>query len=694
VLGVGVPWVAEVARHHPYFAVREVALRHRGELEPEAVRALAGVDVGSSIWDVDVDDVETRLLTNGWIRQAAVRRELPDRVVVHVRENRPVAILAVADEAPGLYYLAANGRIFAPVAAGDPRDMPFVTGLTRKDLAGDGAFGPRAVRRALALMRHAERQPAVGKVSELHVDRELGLTLMPIKPRCRSRSGGANTTKLARVAEVLPFWSGREGDARVSCSSRTTSWCVPRPRRRDGRERDPEGRGEEEDDEAGRACRVREEARDRGQAVTRRGGEQGQGCRQAGGGGLMRMAKRNPVVVGLDIGTYKVGVIVAGVGEDGVGITGSTPRRAGSGRAPSSTSRRPSMRSGRRSTRRSSWRRPRSGASSPGRPGATSRAFNSHGVVAVKKREVEGEDVGASWKPRAVALPTDREVLHVLPQEFVVDDQDGIKDPVSMTGVRLEARPHRDRGDQLGAEPGEMLQSRRPDRAGRPRRPLAAAEAVLTPEERELGVLLIDVGAGTTSLTVLQSDAIRHTAVLPVGGGHVTNDLAAALRTPFAEAERLKQRCGSAVVQAASPDLSIEVPGIGGRAAQKLSPRALAMVIEPRAEEMLALVRSEVERAGCEGCHVRRRAHRGGAVLGGMTELAERVFRTPVRLGTPLHLSGLVDVVASPMYSTAVGLVLHGLKRYAQPGGRKGSTVQSPIDRARHRVMEWLREFF
>jgi len=206
---------------------------------------------------------------------------------------------------------------------------------------------------------------------------------------------------------------------------------------------------------------------------------------------------------------------------------------------------------------------------------------------------------------------------------------------------------------------------------------------------------LIDIGAGTTSLTVLQSDAIRHTAVLPVGGGHVTNDLAAALRTPFAEAERLKQRCGSAVAQAASSDLSIEVPGIGGRAAQKLAPRALAMVIEPRAEEMLALVRSEVERAGCEGLLTSGVVLTGGgAVLSGMSELAERVFRTPVRIGVPLHLSGLVDVVASPMYSTAVGLVLHGLKRYQQPGGRKGSTAQGTIDRARHRMMEWLREFF
>jgi hypothetical protein len=167
-----------------------------------------------------------------------VRRELPDRVVLHVRENRPVAILAVADETPGLYYLAQNGRIFAPVASGDPRDLPFVTGLTRKDLAGDGAFGPRAVRRALALMRHAERQPAVGTISELHVDRELGLTLMPIKPALPITIGwGEYDLKLARVAEVLPFWGGpRRGRARRELSLRgRRRGAHPRPRRWDGR---------------------------------------------------------------------------------------------------------------------------------------------------------------------------------------------------------------------------------------------------------------------------------------------------------------------------------------------------------------------------------------------------------------------------------------------------------------------------
>src|SRR5262249_19215019 len=202
--------------------------------------------------------------------------------------------------------------------------------------------------------------------------------------------------------------------------------------------------------------------------------------------------------------------------------------------------------------------------------------------------------------------------------------------------------------------------------------PLAATQAVLTAEERELGVLLIDIGAGTTALTVVHGGAHRHTAVLPVGGGHVTNDLAAALRTPFAEAERLKQRCGSAVAQIAGADLSIEVPGIGGGPPQKPSPRALAVASGPRAAGKVALGRGGVGRAGCEPLLTSGVVLTGGgAVLGGMTELAERVFRTPARLGVPLHLSGLVDVVASPMYATAVGLVLHGLKRHAQPGTRK-----------------------
>jgi cell division protein FtsQ len=229
-LGVGVastvvlalvvaPWLRHVAHTHSYFAVREVAVRHRGRLDADAIRRLAGVEIGTNVWDVDVADAETRLLTNGWIRSAEVRRELPDRVVVHVREHRPAAILAVQDESPGLYYVAANGRIFAPVAAGDARDLPFVTGLGRADLGGSGAFGPRAVHRALGLVRHAARTPGLGAVSEVHVDRKDGLMLMPTRPALPIAIGWADyDAKLARVAEVLPYWRGREGElANVNC---------------------------------------------------------------------------------------------------------------------------------------------------------------------------------------------------------------------------------------------------------------------------------------------------------------------------------------------------------------------------------------------------------------------------------------------------------------------------------------------
>jgi cell division protein FtsA len=225
--------------------------------------------------------------------------------------------------------------------------------------------------------------------------------------------------------------------------------------------------------------------------------------------------------------------------------------------------------------------------------------------------------------------------------------------------------------------------------------PLAAAEAVLTPEERELGVALLDVGAGTTDVVVVHAGAVRHTAVLPVGGAHMTNDLAAALRTPFAEAERLKQRHGGALVLAASAEQTIEVPGLGGRPPTRLSPRNLAEVIEPRAEELLALAKDEIKRAGCSHLLTSGVVLTGGSsVLPGMPELAERVFRTPVRPGAPLHLSGLVDVVASPMYSTAVGLVLHGIKQHSQANVHGGERRLAPLERVGQRMIGWLREFF
>ena len=408
------------------------------------------------------------------------------------------------------------------------------------------------------------------------------------------------------------------------------------------------------------------------------------------------MAKKNQLLIGLDVGTYKIGVIVAEVVEGGVEVVGIGTAASRGLRKGVVVNIEKTVEAIRRAVEEAELMAACEIRSViAGSAGSHIKGFNSHGVVAVRNREVASGDVERVVDAaRAVALPTDQEVLHVLPQEFIVDDQDGIREPVGMAGVRLEARVHIVTG---AVSAGQNL-IKCCNRAGLHVRdllagPLAAAEAVLTPEERELGVALVDVGGGTIDVVVYQAGTIRHTAVLPVGGGHVTSDLAAALCTPPAEAEHLKQRHGSALAALTPADQTIEVPGLGGRAPHHLSRRALAEVIEPRAEEMLMLARAEIERAGCyQALASGVVLTGGGAVLEHMTALAERVFRLPVRLGAPLHLNGLVDVVASPMYSTAVGLVLHGLKQDGH--GRRGEGVLGHIGVVGERMMGWLREFF
>jgi len=408
------------------------------------------------------------------------------------------------------------------------------------------------------------------------------------------------------------------------------------------------------------------------------------------------MARKSPLVIGLDVGTYKIGVIVAEVTEGGVEVVGIGTAASRGLRKGVVVNIEKTVEAIRRAVEEAELMAACEIRSViAGSAGSHIKGFNSHGVVAVRSREVASGDVERVVDAaRAVALPTDQEVLHVLPQEFIVDDQDGIREPVGMAGVRLEARVHIVTG---AVSAGQNL-IKCCNRAGLHVRdvlagPLAAAEAVLTSEERELGVALVDVGGGTIDVVVYQAGSIRHTAVLPVGGGHVTSDLAAALCTPPAEAEHLKQRHGSALAALTPAEQTIEVPGLGGRAPHHLSRRALAEVIEPRAEEMLMLARAEIERAGCyQALASGVVLTGGGAVLEHMTTLAERVFRLPVRLGAPLHLNGLVDAVASPMYSTAVGLVLHGLKQDGH--GRRGEGVLGHIGVVGERMMGWLREFF
>jgi POTRA domain, FtsQ-type len=219
ILLVAWPIVRDTLRRHPYFAVREVVVRHHGRLTATAVRSVAGIEPGTSIWDADLDEVNERLLREPWIRSARVRRELPDRVVITAREHRPTAIVAV-DPGADLYYVAANGHIFAPVGRTDSRDHPYLTGLTQADLGGRDAFGPRAVRRALALLRLTARvSPGLGAASEIHIDRVKGLRLLPVQPAVPVEMGwGGFEPKLARLVEVLRLWAGRQGEiAGVSC---------------------------------------------------------------------------------------------------------------------------------------------------------------------------------------------------------------------------------------------------------------------------------------------------------------------------------------------------------------------------------------------------------------------------------------------------------------------------------------------
>ena len=406
------------------------------------------------------------------------------------------------------------------------------------------------------------------------------------------------------------------------------------------------------------------------------------------------MAKRAPLIVGLDIGTYKISAVVAEIGENGVEIVGI-------GTAPSRGLRKgvvvnidATVESIRKAVEEAELM---AGCEIhtvyTGIGGAHIKGFNSHGVVAVKATEVSAGDLERVLDAaRAVALPMDRQVVHVLPQEFVVDDQDGIKQPIGMAGVRLEAKVHIITASVTSTQNVVKCCERSGlSVADLVLEPLAAAEAVVTPEERELGVALVDIGGGTTDIVVFHNGAVKHTAVLPIGGNHLTNDIATGLRTPFADAEKIKQRFGCALSNMVARTETIEVPSVGGRSPRILSRHILAEIIEPRVEEIFALVAREVARSGYEDILASGVVVTGGStVLEGVPELAEQVFHLPVRLGVPLSVGGLVDVVSSPMYATGVGLILHGLRRSAMNGNHDGRLWS----RMRHRVNEIFREIF
>ena len=295
--------------------------------------------------------------------------------------------------------------------------------------------------------------------------------------------------------------------------------------------------------------------------------------------------------------------------------------------------------------------------------GSHIRSFNSTGMVAIKDKEVTPLDVERAVETaRAMPIPTDQQVLHILTQEFLIDGQDGIREPLGMSGVRLEVKVHIVTGAVSAAQNVVKCVRRCGlEVADLCLQPLASSIAVLSEDERELGVALVDIGGGTTDIAIFREGAIRHTAVIPIAGDQITNDVAMALRTPTPEAELVKIRHGCALRQLADPAETIEVPGLGDRPPRSLSRQTLAEVIEPRVEELYTLVQQVLRQSGFEELLSSGVVLTGGSsVMQGMVELGEEIFHMPVRLGVPRYAGGLADVVQSPRYATAMGLLAEG----------------------------------
>jgi cell division protein FtsA len=398
------------------------------------------------------------------------------------------------------------------------------------------------------------------------------------------------------------------------------------------------------------------------------------------------MAKRSDrnLIVGLDIGTSKVVAIVGEVKADGaleiIGIGSHPSRGLKKGVVVNIES---TVQSIQRAVEEAELM---AGCEIhsvyAGIAGSHVRSLNSHGIVAIKDKEVvQGDVERVIDAAKAVAIPADQKILHVLPQEYIIDTQEGIRDPIGMSGVRLEAKVH----IVTGADSAAQNIVKCVQRCGLAvedivLEQLASSYAVLTEDEKDLGVCVVDIGGGTTDIAVFGGGAIRHTAVIPIAGDQVTNDIAVSMRTPTQYAEDIKIKYACALSQLANPDETIEVPSVGDRPPRRLARQTLAEIVEPRYEELFALVRDELRRSGLEESVATGIVLTGGtAKMEGAIELAEEVFHMPVRLGVPQYVTGLVDVVSNPIHATGVGLLLYAkanldVERIAPPllsGGMK-----------------------
>jgi cell division protein FtsA len=379
---------------------------------------------------------------------------------------------------------------------------------------------------------------------------------------------------------------------------------------------------------------------------------------------MSRRSERN-LIVGLDIGTSKVCAIVGEIGADGelevVGIGTHPSRGLKKGVVVNIES---TVQSIQRAVEEAELM---AGCEIhsvyTGIAGSHVRSLNSHGIVAIRDKEVTAGDVDRVIDAaRAVAIPADQRILHILPQEFIIDHQEGIREPIGMSGVRLEAKVH----IVTGADSAAQNIVKCVQRCGLQvedivLEQLASSYAGLTDDEKELGVCLIDIGGGTTDLAVFAGGAIQHTAVIPIAGDQVTNDIAVSMRTPTQCAEEIKVKYACALSQLANPDETIEVPSVGDRPPRRLARQTLAEIVEPRYEELYLLIRDELRRSGFEELIAAGIVITGGtAKMEGAVELAEEVFHMPVRLGVPQHVRGLVEVVRNPIHATGVGLLLYG----------------------------------
>jgi len=409
----------------------------------------------------------------------------------------------------------------------------------------------------------------------------------------------------------------------------------------------------------------------------------------------MAKESRN-LVVGLDIGTSKVAALVAELGPDGamqvLGMGSHESRGLKKGVVVNIEA---TVGAIQRALEEAELMADCKIASAyTGIAGSHIRSFNSTGMVAVKDREVSAIDVErAVDTARAVNIPTDQQILHVLRQEFIIDGQEDVREPVGMSGVRLEVKVHIVTGAvsaaqnivkcvrRCGLEVDDLILQ-----------PLASARAVLSEDEKDLGVCLVDIGGGTTDLAIFTGGAIRHTAVIPIAGDQITNDIAMALRTPTADAEAIKVRHGVALRQLADPNESIEVPGIGERAPRVMSRQTLAEVIEPRVEELYSLVQQVLRESGHEELLSSGIVLTGGSsTMRGMVELGEEIFHMPVRVGAPRYSGGLAEVVRNPRYATAMGLLMEGASQRQQGRiARQDGSVRAVLGRMR----EWFQRNF